>query len=131
MNGVNLCPPPTLHSWRGKLYPFAISSVSVESLTHHGQIVFWAELLRLGVNEPGQWHTSSWYLTVTGDTRHAYTHDLDLCPGRNLQALSVRLTNARAVGTCNIQSHYRCAAVLQCTVPFSRSGYCVYHLMYN
>ena len=81
-------------AWRDKLYPFAVSIVSIESLTQRGKIMFWAELLRLGVNDPGQWHTSSWYLTVTDDVRHAYTHYLDLCRGRNLQALRVRLTNA-------------------------------------
>ena len=93
MNGVNLC-SPNMSSWRGKLYPFTISSISIEFLTQRGQIAFWAEILRLGVNEPGQCHTSSWYLTVTSDTRHAHTHDLDLCPGSKLQTLSVRLTNA-------------------------------------
>jgi hypothetical protein len=77
MSGVNLC-SPNMPSWRGKQYFFTISSAGVESLTQRGQIVFWAELLRLGVNEPVQWHTSSSYLTVTGVTTHAYTHDLDL-----------------------------------------------------
>jgi hypothetical protein len=57
MSGVNLC-SPTTPSWRGKLYPFTISCVSTESLTQRGQIVFWAELLRVGVNEPEQGHTA-------------------------------------------------------------------------
>ena len=50
-----------------------VYSVSIESLTQRRQIMFWAELLRLGVNEPGQWHTNSWYLTVMGDT-DMHTH---------------------------------------------------------